>query len=65
MNERQGVIRLPMTYPGKGRDKLLGFGMLAGDRLRVGWLNGLGRGSARAEDAQGTPAQSHASLSIF
>jgi len=31
------------------------------DRLRVGWLNGFssGRGTARAEDGQGTPAQSH------
>jgi len=33
------------------------------DRLRVGWLNG--RGTARAEDAQGTPTQSHISPSIL
>jgi len=38
----------------------------AGDRLRVGWLNGFsGRGAARAEDAQGTPTQSHTSPSIL
>ena len=35
------------------------------DRLRVGRLNGSGRGSVRAEDAQGTPTQSHISPSIF
>ena len=37
------------------------------DRLRVGWLNGFftGRGSARAEDAQETPTQSHISPSIL
>ena len=37
------------------------------DRLRVGWLNGfssIGRGAARAEDAQGTPTQSHISPSV-
>ena len=39
-------------------------------RLRVGWLNGFsfitsGRGAARAEDAQGTPTQSHISPSIL
>ena len=35
------------------------------DRLRVGLLNRLsGRGTARAEDAQGTPTQSHISPSI-
>jgi len=33
------------------------------DRLRVGWLNG--RGTTRAEDAQGTPTQSHISPSIL
>ena len=33
------------------------------DRLRVGWLNG-GRGTTRAEDAQGKPTQSHISPSI-
>ena len=33
------------------------------DRLRVGWLNG--RGAARAEDAQGTPTQSHMSPSLL
>ena len=27
------------------------------DRLRVGWLNGFGRGTARAADAEGTPIQ--------
>jgi len=27
----------------------------------VGWLNGSGRGTTRAEDAQGTPTQSHTS----
>ena len=35
------------------------------DRLRVGWLNLSGRGAARAEDAQGTPIQSHISPSIL
>ena len=35
------------------------------DRLWVGWLNGSGRGTARAEDAQGTPTQSHISPSIL
>ena len=40
------------------------------DRLGVGWLNGsfitsTGRGAARAEVAQGTPAQSHISPSIL
>ena len=44
------------------------------DRRRVGWLNGSsfiistgasGRGAARAEDAQGTPTQSHISSSIL
>ena len=35
------------------------------DRLRVGWLNEFGRGAARAEDAQGTPTQSHISPSIL
>ena len=37
------------------------------DRLRVGWLNGFssGRGTARAEDAQGTPTLGHVSLSIL
>ena len=39
------------------------------DRLRVGWLNGFsfitGRGAARAEDAQGTPIQSHTSPNIL
>ena len=34
------------------------------DRLRVGWLLS-GRGTARAEDAQGTPTQSHISPSIL
>ena len=38
------------------------------DRLRVGWLNGCSfiasrRGAARAEDAPGTPTQSHISPS--
>ena len=33
------------------------------ERIRVGWLNG--RGDARAEDAQGTPTQSHVSASIL
>ena len=33
-------------------------------RLRAGWLNG-GRGAARAEDAQGTPHQSHISPSLL
>ena len=36
----------------------------AGDRLRVGWLNGFW-GAARAEDAQGTPTRSHISPSIL
>ena len=35
------------------------------DRLRVGWLNGSGRGTTRAEDAQGTPTQSHLSPNIL
>jgi len=37
------------------------------DRLRVGWLNGdlSGRGTTRAEDAQGTPTQIHISPSIL
>ena len=37
------------------------------DRLRVGLLNGFlsGRGTTRAEDAQGTPTQSHISPSIL
>ena len=37
------------------------------DRFRVGWLNGFftGRGTARAEDAQGTPTQSYISPSIL
>jgi len=35
------------------------------DRLRVGWINGFGRVAARAEDAQGTPTQSHISPSIL
>jgi hypothetical protein len=45
------------------------------DRLRVGWLNVFHsslpqghapeQGSARAEVAQGTPTQSHASPNIF
>ena len=34
------------------------------DRLSDGWLNG-GRGNARAEDAQGTPTQSHISPSML
>ena len=34
------------------------------DRLRVGWLN-CGRGTTRAEDAQGTPTQSNISPSIL
>jgi len=46
---------------------------LLSDRRRVGWLNGFssitstgaGRGTARAEDAQGTPTQSHISPSIL
>ena len=37
----------------------------AHDRLRVGWLDRSGRGSARAEFAQGTPTQSHSSPSIL
>ena len=36
---------------------------MEGGRLRVGWLTG--RGAARAEDAQGTPTQSHLSSSIL
>ena len=46
--------------------------MFTCDRLRVGWLNGFlwvmidsGRGTKRAEDAQGTPGQSHISPSIL
>jgi len=39
------------------------------DRLRVDWLHGFsfgsGRGTTRAEDAQGTPTQSHISPSIL
>ena len=38
------------------------------DRLRVGWLNGFsfsGRVTTRAEDAQGTPTQSHISPNIL
>jgi len=35
------------------------------DRLRVGWLNGFWEDAARAEDAQGTPTQSHMSPSIL
>jgi len=35
------------------------------DRLRVGWLNGFWQGTTRAEDAQGTPTQSHISPSIL
>jgi len=35
------------------------------DRLRVGWLNGSGRGAVRAEDAQGIPTQSHISPSML
>ena len=42
----------------KGQPKLF-----YSDRLRVRWLNG--RGTARAADAQGTPTQSHISLSIL
>ena len=34
-------------------------------RLRVGWLNGSGRGTTRAEDAEGTPNQSHISPSVL
>jgi len=38
----------------------------ATDRRRVGWLTGFsGRGTTRAEDAQGTPSQSHISPSIL
>ena len=39
----------------------------SGDTLRVGWLNGFlfWEGTKRAEDAQGTPAQSHISPSIL
>ena len=50
--------------------------ILLGDKVRVGWFNGFsfigmssrdlsGRGAARAEDAQGTPTQSHKSPSIL
>jgi len=37
------------------------------DRLRVGWLNEVfgGRGTARVEDAHGTPTQSHVSPNIL
>ena len=38
------------------------------DRLRIGWLKGLSfirRGTTRAEDAHGTPAQRHISPSIL
>ena len=35
------------------------------DRLRVGWLYGSGRGTTRADDAQGTPTQSNISPSIL
>jgi len=38
------------------------------DRLNVGWLNGFSfiwEGTTRAEDAQGTPTQSHISPSIL
>ena len=45
-----------VTIPGTIRDKNL-------DRLRVGYLSG--RGAARAEDAQGTPSQSHISPSTL
>jgi len=38
-------------------------GLLANDRLRVGWLSG--RGTTRAEDAQGTPTQRHVSPRIL
>ena len=34
-------------------------------RLRVDWLNGFWRGAARAEDAQGTPIQSHLSTNLL
>jgi len=47
--------------------------LFGGDRLRFGWLNGFSfitstgawKGAARAEDAQGTPTQSHVSPSIL
>ena len=42
--------------------------LIGDDRLRVGWLNSWdlsGRGTTRAEDAQGTPTQSHISPSIL
>ena len=42
---------------------VLGRGAVSAARLRVGWLSG--RGTARAEDAQGTPTQSHISPSIL
>ena len=55
-------------------------GYTCGDRLRVGWRDGFtfhhihrgvslstisGRGTRRAEDAQGTPTQTHVSPSIL
>jgi len=47
----------------QGQNKASDSGTNLFDRLRVGWLNG--RGTARAEDAQGTPSQSHISPSIL
>ena len=46
---------------------MVGSGSLSmnSDRLRVGWLNLSARGATRAEDAQGTPTQSHISPSIL
>ena len=38
--------------------------VLSDDRLRAGWLNS-GRGTARVQDAQGTPTQSHVSPIIL
>jgi len=51
------TVGLARTNLGRAAGREL---LTSGDRLRVG-----GRGAARAEDAQGTPTQSHTSPSII
>ena len=54
------------SYRNRGHTPSANSALYFSDRLRVGWLNGVvGRGTARAEDAQGTPTQSHISPSIL
>jgi hypothetical protein len=58
-NGFKNVPLLPKRTPGIPSRRASSGPISEDDRLRVGWLKGIGRGSASAEDAQGTPTQSH------